>query len=142
LGIGRENQKKVIYFYLFFEIIYYICFDKRTHTMKNPYAYYQNQDRVKEDFQYFAQGSGFNKNIEELNEKIIVDFIDEKYKAIDVSVNEWKSVEQWVYSIGLLHFYLRVNFENFEQTEEVYRWAKELCDEKNIITNMRRALLN
>jgi len=142
LGIGRENQKKVFYFYLFFEIIYYICFDKRTHTMKNPYAYYQNQDRVKEDFQYFAQGSGFNKNIEELNEKIIVDFIDEKYKAIDVSVNEWKSVEQWVYSIGLLHFYLRVNFENFEQTEEVYRWAKELCDEKNIITNMRRALLN
>jgi len=142
LGIGRENQKKVIYFYLFFEIIYYICFDKRTHTMKNPYAYYQNQDRVKEDFQYFAQGSGFNKNIEELNEKVIVDFIDEKYKAIDVSVNEWKSVEQWVYSIGLLHFYLRVNFETFEQTEEVYRWAKELCDEKNIITNMRRALLN
>lgn len=110
--------------------------------MKNPYAYYQNQDRVKEDFQYFAQGSGFNKNIEELNEKVIVDFIDEKYKAIDVSVNEWKSVEQWVYSIGLLHFYLRVNFETFEQTEEVYRWAKELCDEKNIITNMRRALLN
>lgn len=112
------------------------------HTMRNPYAYYQNQDRVKEDFQYFAQGSGFNKNIEELNEKVIVDFIEEKYEAIDVSEYKMKSVDEWVYSIGLLHFYLQLNFETFEQTEEVYRWAKELCEEKNTILNLRRVLLN
>lgn len=48
---------------------------------------------------------------------------------------ENKQYDRWLYSCYLLEEYIRFHFADFEQTELVYRWAKDLCERKNMLLN-------
>ena len=65
----------------------------------------------------------------------------EKYKYGRLS-DEWvnKSIgneqyHRWADSCYVLEEYIRCHFADFEQTELVYRWAKDLCVRKNTLFN-------
>lgn len=65
----------------------------------------------------------------------------EKYKYGRLS-DEWvnKPIEneqyhRWADSCYVLEEYIRCHFADFEQTELVYRWAKDLCVRKNTLLN-------
>ena len=50
-----------------------------------------------------------------------------------------KSYIRWCQAIGLLETYCQQNFATFEETELVYKWAKRVCDDRNIKYNQCRA---
>ena len=69
----------------------------------------------------------------------------ERYKYGRLS-DEWvnKPIEneqyhRWADSCYVLEEYIRCHFADFEQTELVYRWAKDLCERKNMLVNKWRS---
>lgn len=90
------------------------------------------------------------KVVESLYNKVDIDKILEgfnklkKYHCGRVS-DEWanrqiteKSFIRWYKAIGILETYCRDNFATFEETELVYKWAKEVCDRRNYLYNQWR----
>jgi len=69
----------------------------------------------------------------------------EKYKYGRVSdkwVNKKIQHEQyhrWAHACYILEEYIRNNFHDFEQTDLVYAWAKDLCEKKNRLFNKYRS---
>jgi len=68
----------------------------------------------------------------------------EKYKYGRLS-DEWvnkridnEQYHRWIHSCYLLEEYIRCHFADFEETELVYRWAKYLCEKKNMLKNKWR----
>lgn len=48
---------------------------------------------------------------------------------------------RWIKACYTLEYYLQKNFETFEQTELVYKWAKDTCDRQIRYKNHKRAYL-
>ncbi|NBO22882.1 hypothetical protein EBU94_06060 [bacterium] len=46
---------------------------------------------------------------------------------------------KWCKACNLLERYLKLNFETFEETELVYKWAKRVCEERNHAKNEWKA---
>lgn len=68
----------------------------------------------------------------------------EKYKYGRLS-DEWvnkhidnEQYHRWIDSIYTLEKYIMCHFADFEQTDLVYRWAKDLCERKNMLLNRWR----
>ena len=68
----------------------------------------------------------------------------EKYQHERVS-DEWtnrqitnKAYIRWVMACGTLEAFCRKNIGKFKETELVYRWAKQQCDQQNILLNRQR----
>lgn len=87
------------------------------------------------------------KVVESQYQKVSIDEMSSEFNRIkkykygrlsDKWVNKQIENEQyhrWVYSIDVLEEYIRYHFADFEQTELVYRWAKDLCERKNMLLN-------
>jgi len=91
------------------------------------------------------------KVVESLYNKIDIDKMSEgfdKIKQYDngLYTDDWvnrkitdKSYFRWCKSIGVLESYCKMNFETFEQTDLVYKWAKNVCEYRNDLHNEWRA---
>ena len=75
----------------------------------------------------------------ELNETYLVNLVKKCYDEIDfVKVDASK----FIYSSSLLEYYLRsVCFATFEETEDIYRFAKDICIRRNRLMNEWRSEL-
>jgi hypothetical protein len=93
--------------------------------------------------------------VESLYNKIDIDEINKEFEGIEKynesgRVNDkWvnKSIEnktyiRWVKSITLLEQHLRMNYHSFEETELVYKWAKDICERRRKNLNQYRAYGN
>jgi len=87
-------------------------------------------------------------------DKIDLDKINSEFKGLEkyqygrIS-DKWinkridnKEYKRWLMACGVLNIYLKMNYGNFEQTELVYRWAKEICDLQINDKNLYRAFGN
>lgn len=45
---------------------------------------------------------------------------------------------RWCQAIGVLESYCKANFETFQETELVYKWAKRVCEHRNHAINQYR----
>ena len=68
----------------------------------------------------------------------------EKYKYGRLS-DEWvntrienKQYHRWIHACYLLESYLKRNFLSFAETELVYHWAKDICEQRNRVLNQNR----
>ena len=50
-----------------------------------------------------------------------------------------KSYIRWCMAIGVLETYCQHNFATFKETELVYKWAKNVCNQRNDMYNQWRA---
>jgi hypothetical protein len=50
-----------------------------------------------------------------------------------------KSYLRWCQAVGFLENYCRDNFTTFKETELVYKWAKNVCNQRNDMYNQWRA---
>jgi len=94
------------------------------------------------------------KVVESQYQKISIDEILSEFHNIkkyeygrlsDEWVNKHIDNEQyhrWIHSCYLLEEYIRFHFADFEQTELVYYWAKDLCERKNKLLNKWRGSCN
>ena len=57
---------------------------------------------------------------------------------VNREINE-KSYIRWCYAIGTLETYCKQNLATFEETELVYKWAKDICEQRNKLYNQWRA---
>jgi hypothetical protein len=69
-----------------------------------------------------------------------------KYNDWGGMTDEWintritdKTYIRWCMAIGVLEDYCRKNYDTFEETELVYKWAKNVCDGRTEIYNKWRA---
>ena len=69
----------------------------------------------------------------------------QKYNDCGRMSDEWtnrriteKSYFRWCQSINVLEKYCRMNYETFEETELVYKWAKNVCEQRNYEYNQWR----
>lgn len=72
----------------------------------------------------------------ELNESFVVNLVKENYDKIDFVKYDAK---KFVWSISLLEYYLEHNFVNFNITEDIYRFAKHICEKKISLLNKWRS---
>jgi hypothetical protein len=92
------------------------------------------------------------KVVESLYNKIDIDKMSEGFDKIKqhnhngTTTDEWtnrriagRSYFRWCKSIGVLESYCKINFETFEETELVYKWAKHICKYRNDLYNEWRA---
>lgn len=92
------------------------------------------------------------KVVESLYNKVDIDKMSEgfdklkKYEDCGRVSDEWvnrriteKSYTRWCQSVGFLENYCRNNFTTFEETELVYKWAKNVCKQRNELYNQWRA---
>jgi hypothetical protein len=68
----------------------------------------------------------------------------EKYKYGRLS-DEWvnkhidnEQYHRWIDACYLLETYLKRHFQTFVETELVYTWAKDICEQRNKYLNKRR----
>jgi hypothetical protein len=84
------------------------------------------------------------KVVESLYNKLDIDKMSEgfdkikKYNDCGRITDEWvntkitdKSFVRWCKSIGVLETHLLMNYENFNETELVYKWGKRICEQRN-----------
>lgn len=90
--------------------------------------------------------------VQSLFEKIDLDEITSQWKDIEIIdgagrfTDEWinrkiesKEFTRWLMACSKLEDFCRKNILTFEQTELVYRWAKNYCEMQNRILNEYRA---
>ena len=90
--------------------------------------------------------------VENLYNKVDIDKMSEgfdqirKYDDSGRMTDDWvntriseKSYLRWVRAINTLETYCQMNFETFEETELVYKWAKRVCAYRNSAYNQWRA---
>ena len=91
------------------------------------------------------------KVVESLYNEVDIDKMSEgfdklkQYDSPGRQSDEWvnrsiteKSYFRWVKSCFVLEDYCRNNFTSFEETELVYKWAKEVCDQRTNLYNQWR----
>lgn len=91
------------------------------------------------------------KVVESQYEKLSIDELISELKGIERykygrTSDEWtnKQIEnsqyhRWQRACCLLDEYIKYHFADFEQTELVYYWAKDLCEQKNRLLNKYKA---
>lgn len=92
------------------------------------------------------------KVVESLYNKVDIDKMSagfDKLKQYDSPgrmSDEWinrriteKSYIRWCQAVGFLENYCRDNFTTFKETELVYKWAKNVCNQRNDMYNQWRA---
>ena len=92
------------------------------------------------------------KVVESLYNKVNIDKMSagfDKLKQYDSPgrmSDEWinrriteKSYIRWCQAVGVLENYCRDNFTTFKETELVYKWAKNVCNQRNDMYNQWRA---
>jgi hypothetical protein len=62
---------------------------------------------MRDDFRYYRDNLGLSCSYEDLNESFICNLIDEKLNVIDSSSE--KSINDYLYAIGMLEWWLEVN---------------------------------
>ena len=88
------------------------------------------------------------KVVESLYNKVNIDKMSagfDKLKQYDSPgrmSDEWinrriteKSYIRWCQAVGVLENYCRDNFTTFKETELVYKWAKNVCNQRNDMYN-------
>jgi len=58
-----------------------------------------------------------------------------------MNLEQEETIYRWVRACELLKDHIRHNFHDFEQTELVYTWAKDLCETKILLLNKHRMSL-
>lgn len=100
-----------------------------------------NQKYLIEDLQHFQDKLGIKYTFEELNEDVLVKILESHYEKIDVldSKNFMENYNNFCYADALLKTFLKLKFSEFEITDEIYKWEKEICDAKIRLLNQWRA---
>ena len=69
-----------------------------------------------------------------------------KYEDCGRVSDEWVNIRitektylRWCQAVGVLETYCRQNFATFKETELVYKWAKNVCEQRNYEYNQWRA---
>lgn len=103
---------------------------------------------------------GTNYSINELSEDLLTKLVKEKYDSLDLTGRimtnfrdsdkavtkqdkiTTKSYQDFLVAISMLEYYLRYHFTTFKETEDVYRWAKHICEDRMRAMNRWRGTLN
>lgn len=88
---------------------------------------------------------GTNYSINELNEDLLTKLVKEKYDSLDLTAptkEDNKSYQDFLVATSMLEYYLRYHFTTFKETEDVYRWAKHICEDRIRAMNRWRGTLN
>jgi len=72
----------------------------------------------------------------DLNESFLINLVKQNYDRIDFINND---ANKFIYSVSLLEYYLKHNFADFNITEDVYRFAKHICEQKIFLLNQWRS---
>lgn len=72
----------------------------------------------------------------DLNETFVINLVKEHYDNIDFKNY---NAEKFIWSVGLLEYYLKHNFLDFTITEDIYRFAKHICEMKIGLLNKWRS---
>lgn len=75
-------------------------------------------------------------SVSDLNESFLINLVKENYDKIDFIKYDAK---KFIYSVSLLESYLKYNFATFNITEDIYRFAKHICDKKIALLNKWRS---
>lgn len=73
------------------------------------------------------------------NEETLAQMVEDYYQSMDIADPKSSGIYQWQMACGLLDRYLSFHYCEFKETELVYRWAKDTCDERNQELNKYRA---
>lgn len=77
-------------------------------------------------------------SVAELNESFVVNLVKDNYEKIDFK--EYNA-QKFVLSVSLLEYYLNHNFVTFTITEDIYRFAKHICEKKiSLLNNWRSSV--
>jgi len=90
--------------------------------------------------------------VESLYDKVDIDKMSARFNDIKQyndcgrTSDDWvnrriteKSYIRWCQAVGFLENYCRDNFTTFKETELVYKWAKNVCNQRNSLYNQWRA---